>query len=131
MYYTLGQRKGLGIGGEGTGEPWFVYKKDLNTNTLYVVQGEMNPLLFSNGLIGSKVNWTAKIPEGKDIRLKAKFRYRQQDQDVVLNVLEGGRIKVMFDKPQKAVTPGQQVVLYDGDECLGGAEIDEILSGKP
>ncbi|MBF7096604.1 tRNA 2-thiouridine(34) synthase MnmA [Alkalibacter mobilis] len=130
MYYTLGQRKGLGIGGQGTGEPWFVYKKDLTTNTLYVVQGEKDPLLYSTSLTGTNVNWTCEPLQGKGIKLKAKFRYRQPDQDVEVDVLDDGSIEVKFEEPQKAVTPGQQVVLYDGDECLGGAVIDRVTPLK-
>ncbi|HCX64145.1 MAG TPA: tRNA 2-thiouridine(34) synthase MnmA [Eubacteriaceae bacterium] len=130
MYYTLGQRRGLGIGGEGSGEPWFVYDKDLKTNTLYVVQGGNNPKLFSQGLIASGMNWINGKPQEKELKLKAKFRYRQPDQEVMVHPLEGDRIEVEFVKLQKAITPGQQVVLYDGDVCLGGAVINEVLKRR-
>ncbi|NTW70873.1 MAG: tRNA 2-thiouridine(34) synthase MnmA [Eubacteriaceae bacterium] len=127
MYYTLGQRKGLGIGGQGTGEPWFVYAKDMETNTLYVVQGEKDPLLYSRALKANKVNWIGRIPSGSNIELKAKFRYRQPDQEVILNIIGDDEIEVRFKEPQKAVTPGQEVVLYDGTECLGGGTICETF----
>lgn len=126
MYYTLGQRRGLGIGGQGTGEPWFVYKKDLETNTLYVVQGEKDPLLYSKGLLGVQMNWIADMPQEDPAELQAKFRYRQADQKVILHAQDKETIRLEFCSAQKAVTPGQQVVLYKGDECLGGAVIDEI-----
>lgn len=128
MYYTLGQRRGLGIGGQGTGEPWFVYAKDLETNTLYVVQGEQDPLLYTNGLIGTQMNWIVDPPQGSDLPLMAKFRYRQPDQEVFLNHVDEETIRLRFGSSQKAVTPGQQVVLYRGEECLGGAFIDQVFS---
>lgn len=126
MYYTLGQRQGLGIGGSGSGEPWFVAEKDLKNNILYVVQGDKHPSLYSNGLIASGVNWIAdrdKLPD-KPFKCTAKFRYRQQDQGVTLTPREDGTMFVAFDQPQKAITPGQAVVFYDGDECLGGGTIE-------
>lgn len=127
MYYTLGQRRGLGIGGQGTGEPWFVYHKDLETNILYVVQGEKDPLLYSKGLLGIQMNWIARMPDENPATMHAKFRYRQPDQEVLVHVESPDTIRVEFSKPQKAVTPGQQVVLYQGDECLGGAVIERIF----
>ncbi|MFD3260122.1 tRNA 2-thiouridine(34) synthase MnmA [Paenibacillus lentus] len=126
MYYTLGQRQGLGIGGSGSGEPWFVAEKDLEHNILYVVQGDKHPSLYSTGLVASGVNWIAgmdKLPD-KPFKCTAKFRYRQQDQGVTLTPREDGTIYVSFDQPQKAITPGQAVVFYDGEECLGGGTIE-------
>ncbi|MGG6310933.1 tRNA 2-thiouridine(34) synthase MnmA [Paenibacillus macerans] len=126
MYYTLGQRQGLGIGGSGTGEPWFVAEKDLERNILYVVQGDKHPSLYSTSLIASGVNWIAgadKLPEGP-FRCTAKFRYRQPDQGVTLTAQPDGTVRVQFDQPQKAITPGQAVVFYQGDECLGGGTIE-------
>ncbi|GIP57398.1 tRNA 2-thiouridine(34) synthase MnmA [Paenibacillus sp. FSL W8-0186] len=126
MYYTLGQRQGLGIGGSGSGEPWFVAEKDLQNNILYVVQGDKHPSLYSTGLVASGVNWIAgadKLPD-KPFKCVAKFRYRQQDQGVTLIPREDGTMFVAFDQPQKAITPGQAVVFYDGDECLGGGTIE-------
>ncbi len=125
MYYTLGQRQGLGIGGSGSGEPWFVADKDLTNNILYVVQGD-HPCLYSTGLVASGMNWIA----GQDAMPKdaytctAKFRYRQPDQEVTITPREDGTVHVAFAKPQKAITPGQAVVFYQGDECLGGGTIE-------
>ncbi|MEA3570585.1 tRNA 2-thiouridine(34) synthase MnmA [Paenibacillus phoenicis] len=126
MYYTLGQRQGLGIGGSGTGEPWFVADKDLERNILYVVQGDKHPSLYSTSLIASGVNWIAgadKMPEGP-YKCTAKFRYRQPDQGVTLTKQPDGTVHVAFDEPQKAITPGQAVVFYQGEECLGGGTIE-------
>jgi tRNA-uridine 2-sulfurtransferase len=126
MYYTLGQRQGLGIGGSGTGEPWFVADKDLERNILYVVQGDKHPSLYSTSLIASGVNWIAgadKLPEGP-FHCTAKFRYRQPDQGVTLTTRPDGTVLVEFDQPQKAITPGQAVVFYQGEECLGGGTIE-------
>ncbi|MGU3472971.1 tRNA 2-thiouridine(34) synthase MnmA [Paenibacillus sp. D51F] len=126
MYYTLGQRQGLGIGGSGNGEPWFVADKDLESNILYVVQGESHPRLYSSSLTASGINWIApELPAG-EIRCAAKFRYRQSDQGVTLRLSADGTAEVVFDQPQKAVTPGQAVVFYDGDICLGGGTIDKV-----
>lgn len=126
MYYTLGQRQGLGIGGSGSGEPWFVVDKNLETNELLVVQGEQYPGIYSKGLTATDVNWISpKRPQGS-FACTAKFRYRQPDQGVVLTFMEDGTAQVVFDSPQKAVTPGQSVVFYDGDVCLGGGVIDKV-----
>lgn len=127
IYYTLGQRRGIGVGGQGTGEPWFVAKKDLANNVLYVVQGETHPALYSQGLIASDLNWIAGSAPGKEFSCMAKFRYRQPDQGVKVLVDDSGSTQVIFDQPQKAITPGQAVVFYDGDICLGGGTIDTIL----
>ncbi|RBP41547.1 tRNA (5-methylaminomethyl-2-thiouridylate)-methyltransferase [Garciella nitratireducens DSM 15102] len=127
MNYTLGQRRGLGIGGEGTGEPWFVVDKDLENNILYVVQGDKHPALYSYGLIANEVNWISKKEKPFSFECTAKFRYRQPDQKVKVQLLENNSCKVIFDQPQKAVTPGQVVVFYQGQVCLGGGIIDKIL----
>jgi len=128
MYYTLGQRKGLGIGGGfGNGEPWFVAEKDLKNNILYVVQGDQNPALYSRGLIASDINWIAGQPPAEEFSCNAKFRYRQPDQGVRVEVTGENTCRVWFDKPQKAVTPGQFVVFYMGDECLGGGPIETVI----
>jgi tRNA-specific 2-thiouridylase len=129
MYYTLGQRQGLGIGGgSGSGEPWFVADKDLEHNVLYVVQGDQHPSLYSTGLIATGVNWiagSASIPT-EPFKCTAKFRYRQPDQEVTLNWLEDGSVHVTFANDQKAITPGQAVVFFQGEECLGGGTIDKV-----
>ncbi|MFC4100025.1 tRNA 2-thiouridine(34) synthase MnmA [Paenibacillus xanthanilyticus] len=127
MYYTLGQRQGLGIGGSGTGEPWFVASKDLKENILYVVQGDKHPSLYSYGLTATGVNWiSGALPEGS-VRCTAKFRYRQPDQGVTITFrADGTTADVVFDAPQKAITHGQAVVFYEGDVCLGGGTIDQV-----
>ncbi|OXS62583.1 tRNA 2-thiouridine(34) synthase MnmA [Cohnella sp. CIP 111063] len=131
MYYTLGQRQGLGIGGSGTGEPWFVASKDLETNTLYVVQGDAHHSLYSVGLTAAGVNWISPDEPSSPVRCTAKFRYRQPDQGVTLKPLGDGTYDVQFDAPQKAITPGQAVVFYDGEVCLGGGTIDKVHMLEP
>lgn len=126
MYYTLGQRQGLGIGGSGTGEPWFVVDKDLQNNVLLVVQGEQYEGLYSTGLTATDVNWISPDKPSGPVACTAKFRYRQPDQGVTLTMGADGTCEVAFDKPQKAVTPGQSVVFYDGEICLGGGIIDKV-----
>lgn len=130
MYYTLGQRRGLGIGGRagGSGQRWFVVKKDLQNNILYVSQGE-DDLLYSDGLLASGMNWIPELPEQKEFECFAKFRYRQPDQEVKVTILSDKEIKVDFKERQRAITPGQFVVLYDTDGiCLGGGIIDESFN---
>lgn len=125
MYYTIGQRQGLGIGGGGeTQEPWFVIGKDLATNTLYVGQGFHNPALYATSLDASEIHFTSNEAKAKEFRCTAKFRYRQQDVPVTVRLLEDNRAEVIFDDPVRAITPGQAVVFYDGMECLGGGLID-------
>jgi tRNA-specific 2-thiouridylase len=121
-FYTLGQRKGLGLGGQG--EPWFVVGKDLAKNELYVERGEFHPALYSRGLIASNVTLIHNEVELTGRPLKAKIRYRQADQDCLVERLPNNEILVRFSEPQRAVTPGQSVVFYDGEICLGGAVID-------
>lgn len=130
MYYTLGQRRGLGIGGRagGSGQRWFVVKKDLQNNILYVSQGE-DDLLYSDGLLASGMNWIPELPEQKEFECFAKFRYRQPDQEVKVTILSDKEIKVDFKERQRAITPGQFVVLYDTDGIsLGGGIIDESFN---
>lgn len=130
MYYTLGQRHGLGIGGSGTGEPWFVVGKDLEKNILYVAQGTDHPMLYSDRLIASQFNWISEKPVPDSIRCTAKFRYRQPDQGVTVYKRENGLYEVVFDQPQRAITPGQAVVLYREDECLGGGIIEKAIKNS-
>lgn len=129
MYYTLGQRKGLGIGGKGTGEPWFVVEKDLKNNILYVVQGEKHPKLFSYGLEAVGLNWVSPKEKPESFKCTAKFRYRQKDQGVTV-INQKDKVTVIFDEPQKAITPGQAVVFYDGEVCLGGGTINRVIKDK-
>lgn len=127
MYYTLGQRRGLNIGGlkGGNGQRWFVIDKDLKNNVLYVSQGE-DDRLFSDGLYASGMNWIPEKPESKEFDCFAKFRYRQPDQKVKVTILPDNKIKVDFYEKQRAITPGQFVVLYTQEGlCLGGGTIDE------
>jgi tRNA-specific 2-thiouridylase len=125
IYYTLGQRKGIGVGGQGTGEPWFVAKKDLENNILYVVQGENHHALFTKGLIATELNWIAGDAPAIEFDCTTKFRYRQPDQAVSVKIaVDGNSCEVIFATPQKAITPGQSVVFYQGQVCLGGGVID-------
>lgn len=125
MYYTIGQRGGLGIGGQqgGDNEPWFVVGKDLSQNILYVGQGFYHDHLMSTSLDASQVHFTKEMPEEFTMECTAKFRYRQPDSKVTVTV-KGDKAVVNFAQPQRAVTPGQAVVFYDGEECLGGGLID-------
>ena len=129
MYYTLGQRQGLGIGGRNdrSEEPWYVVDKDLESNTLIVAQGE-HEMLFSDWLIATDTSWIGAAPAGlaNGLRCHAKVRYRQADQACVIKALDDDRVEVQFDARQKAVAPGQFVVFYDGNQCLGGAVIHQI-----
>ena len=126
QYYTLGQRQGIGIGGQkgNNNEPWYVAGKDMDTNTLIVVQGNDNPLLFSRELITRNLYLLNEDIEQK-FTGAAKVRYRQEDQKCEIEILEG-KIQIRFEKPQRAVTPGQSVVIYKNNECLGGGEIESI-----
>lgn len=125
--YTIGQRRGLGIGGrsDGTGESWYVVDKDIKNNILYVAQGD-GELLLSSGLVASSVNWLAHEPIN-EFNCNAKFRYRQEDQSVKVKKLDKENVYVTFDNPQRAITIGQYVVFYDGDICLGGGVIDKVI----
>lgn len=120
MYYTIGQRSGLGIGGPG--EPWFVADKNLSTNELLVVQGHDSPLLLKKTLMANDLNFSLIKPiEGK--KYTAKTRYRSQDSACNISYIDENTINVTFDKPEWAVTPGQSVVIYDETLCLGGGII--------
>lgn len=126
MFYTLGQRKGLGIG--GAGEPWFVAGKNLAKNELIVVQGHDHPLLYTRSLVMNDLSFT--LPERpKEGRYTCKTRYRMADAPCGLRYLDDDTAELVFDEPQWAVTPGQSAVLYDGDVCLGGGVI--MATDKP
>lgn len=134
MYYTLGQRGGIGIGGvkDRDEAPWFVLHKDLDNNRLIVGQGHDHPMLQSTELTAYKLDWVVDAPAqlftAQGYRCTAKTRYRQPDQACTVFALDetGDTIKVVFDEPQRAVTPGQSCVFYDGDICLGGGVIETI-----
>ena len=133
MYYTLGQRQGLRVGGrqDSGDQPWYVAAKQLQDNTLIVVQGE-DPLLYSNELEASQAVWIGDAPaalsDNKVLSCQVKIRYRQADQDCVVTKMADEKLKVSFAEPQRAVAPGQYAVFYDGDRCLGGAVIDQAIS---
>ena len=122
-FYTLGQRKGIGIGGQrdSRGEPWYVARKDLKSNALVVVQGHDHPWLLSQTLQGQDVHWIGPPPESGR-RYGVKARYRQSDAAATVSVSAGG-LRIDFEAPQWAVTPGQSAVVYDGEVCLGGGVI--------
>lgn len=124
IHYTLGQRKGLGIGGlkNFSEAPWYVCFKDVDRNVLYVEQHSNHPSLMSNSLKAGQLNWIHRRPQAGE-QLHAKIRYRQTDQPCRVTALDNQHLKLSFERPQRAVTPGQAVVLYDGDECLGGGTI--------
>ncbi|WP_137657256.1 tRNA 2-thiouridine(34) synthase MnmA [Listeria newyorkensis] len=124
MYHTIGQRHGLGIGGDG--DPWFVVGKDLANNVLFVEQGFHHDSLYSDSLVATDMSFVSDRPVEAVFHCTAKFRYRQEDVGVTVHLLDGNKANVVFDEPARAVTPGQALVLYDGDVCLGGGTIDEI-----
>jgi tRNA-specific 2-thiouridylase len=130
MYYTIGQRQGLGIGGvkDAPQLPWFVVAKNHQTNELIVAQSGDHPLLLSKNLIANNITWVAGESPDFPLKCKAKTRYRQADQDCLVSLSDNQELgiielKVEFDQQQRAVTPGQSVVFYDNDVCLGGAII--------
>ncbi len=123
-YYTIGQRRGMGLGGEG--EAWFVVGKDISKNIVFVERGADHPSLFSPSLIASQLTWVAEPPPSFPFRCTAKIRYRQEDQPCELRLIQSGDLQVVFDAPQRAVTPGQSVVFYQSDLCLGGGIIQSI-----
>lgn len=125
MFYTIGQRQGLGIGGVANADeaPWYVLQKKLDSNTLLVGQGTNHPLLFSQSLITHHVDWVEGHAPKLPYRCKAKTRYRQPDQDCTVFAADKG-YRVEFEQPQRAVTPGQSVVFYSGEVCLGGGVIE-------
>ncbi len=128
MYYTLGQRKGLGIGGikNASEEPWFSVKKDLHNNILYVAQGD-DSSLYHTHLHASQLSWVSDTAPALPYHCKAKIRYRQSDQDCTINYLDNHHsVSVSFKQPQRAITPGQSVVFYNDNTCLGGGIIDSM-----
>ncbi|MCW8906168.1 MAG: tRNA 2-thiouridine(34) synthase MnmA [Sedimenticola sp.] len=129
MYYTLGQRKGLGIGGraEHEGEPWFVVEKDLPGNRLIVAQGHDHPLLLKQGLVASQLHWVADHSPGLPLECNARIRHRQPLQACRVVTQPEGQVTVHFRNNQRAVTPGQSIVFYSGRVCLGGGIIEQAF----
>ncbi|PCI37182.1 MAG: tRNA 2-thiouridine(34) synthase MnmA [Thiotrichales bacterium] len=127
MFYTIGQRQGLGIGGlkEADATPWYVVNKDLQTNTLIVAQGTNNPLLYANSLVAAQLTWITRKPATNTFNATAKIRYRQSDQTCLVK-LSGNKCLVEFTEPQRAITNGQSLVLYQGDVCIGGGIITDV-----
>lgn len=125
MYYTIGQRHGLGIG--GAGEPWFVIGKKLDSNALLVGQGFHHDALYSNSLTAVDMSYTTVRDLPETFTCTAKFRYRQPDTNVSVELRADGTAHIVFEEAVRAITPGQAVVLYDGDECLGGGTIDTVI----
>ncbi|MEH6568935.1 MAG: tRNA 2-thiouridine(34) synthase MnmA [Halioglobus sp.] len=125
MYHTIGQRQGLGIGGKANhgDAPWYVVDKDLDKNVLLVAQGNDHPALFKNALNTGEIFWVSEQPITSELHCMAKTRYRQPDQACTLHPTENG-YRVEFKDPQRAITPGQSVVFYDGELCLGGGVIE-------
>ncbi len=125
MYHTIGQRQGLGIGGhaEFGDEPWYVVEKDIERNVLIVVQGNNHPALCKLSLLLSSVEWISGAAPDFPLNCQAKVRYRQPDQTCTLHQTSSG-YRIDFDKPQRAITPGQSAVFYLNDVCLGGGIIE-------
>ena len=128
-FYTLGQRRGLGIGGvKGHPEkPWYVVAKDVENNALTVAQGHDHPTLFSHGLTAANLNWITGAPT-LPLECSVKTRYRQADQHCTIETIDDGRVRVNFARPQRAVTPGQYAVFYDRNLCLGGGVIETAFN---
>ena len=129
MYHTLGQRKGLGIGGVkgASEEAWYVVEKDLVNNELIVAQGHDHSALLSTGLIAQQLHWVDRQPIREPLRCAVKTRYRQTDVPCTIEPIDDESIKVIFDEPQIAVTPGQSAVFYLDEVCLGGGIIEQQL----
>ncbi|SHM39115.1 tRNA 2-thiouridine(34) synthase MnmA [Vreelandella subglaciescola] len=132
MYYTLGQRQGLGIGGlvNYPEDPWYVAHKDLERNVLVAVQGKHHSLLYSDALATEPMEWVSGHAPTHQGRFRAKTRYRQDDRPCTLATQADGSVVVQFDQPQRSVTPGQSLVIYDGDICLGGGVIRDTWNAQ-
>ncbi|WP_423911018.1 tRNA 2-thiouridine(34) synthase MnmA [Candidatus Spongiihabitans sp.] len=124
-YYTIGQRQGLGIGGDGAA--WYVAEKDVKRNIVYVVQGHDHPALMKKIVVAVQLHWITGLPPVLPANCKAKTRYRQDDQNCVISMIGINYTRIEFDHPQWAVTPGQSIVFYHDDVCLGGGIIKSAL----
>ncbi len=127
MFHTIGQRQGLGIGGVhgSSGEPWYVCAKDIDNNRLIVAQGKQHPALFRPSLVAGDMHWISGTPPEIPLRCQARIRYRQPDQACEIAVLDDDHCEVHFESPQRAIAPGQAIVFYSGDNCLGGGTIQQ------
>ena len=127
-FYTLGQRQGLGIGGVSGAEeaPWFVIGKDLASNELIVAQDHDHPALMNDRLWATELSWVSALPPTAPLRCMAKTRYRQREQRCTVELVEADEARVVFEQPQRAITPGQSIVFYHGEMCLGGGIIDRV-----
>jgi tRNA-specific 2-thiouridylase len=123
-FYTLGQRKGMGLGGEG--DAWYVVGKDLEQNVVFVERGADHPALFTSQLIAGPLSWVGEPPASYPYRCHSKVRYRQEDEPCTLYAPVNGLALIEFDRPQRAATPGQSIVFYDKERCLGGGVIKEL-----
>ena len=130
MYYTIGQRKGLGIGGghNKSNSPWYVIEKIMDKNILRVCQGQNHPLLYSNIISASQLHWISGAAPDEGKQLAAKIRYRQKDKTCKIEPVNDNSAVIYFDEPVFAAAPGQSVVLYDGEVCLGGGIIEPYVS---
>ncbi len=132
MYYTIGQRQGLGIGGteSGSDAPWFVIEKNLSTNALIIGQGHDHTELFHSHCCITDLHWIGQKPDSLPYCCTARVRYRQQDQDCIVSDIQQATATVCFDQPQRAITPGQALVFYDGEVCLGGGTIEYAFNQR-
>lgn len=128
MYYTLGQRKGIGVGGGHgeTEEPWYVVEKDLDNNQLIIGQGHGHSGLYRDEIVAGQLHWISEEPNSYPYKCRAKIRYRQNDQDCMIEKTQKDLIAITFKEKQFAPTPGQSIVLYKDNECLGGGIIDSV-----
>jgi tRNA-specific 2-thiouridylase len=129
-FYTIGQRKGLNIGGskKGNGQPWFVVEKDIKNNELIVGQGHQHPMLFKDGVVATDIHWISESDPKVNWVYSAKTRYRQSDSACEIDEIEGNGCTVMFGQKQLAMTPGQSLVLYESNVCLGGGFIKNTIN---
>lgn len=123
VYYTIGQRKGMGIGGPG--DAWFVVGKDIERNVVTVAQGSEHPALFAHELFATDMSWVKEPPKDFPYSCHAKIRYRQEEHPCTIESMDGHRMHVTFPQPERAITPRQSIVFYDGEVCLGGALIEK------
>lgn len=129
MFYTIGQRQGLGIGGlrNSGASPWYVVDKEVENNTLVVAQGEDHPMLYAQGLITGPIHWLADYEDRLPLTIWAKTRYRQTEFPCLISPAQDGQHYVMFSSPQRAITPGQYIVFYEKNQCLGGSVIEQVI----